>query len=124
MNFFTNRYKYNVDQICYINYVHLNSLEAGIFLIFKQFIMYSEPLRRTIGFLLPQCCLLFSTIRSLSCALISSLSENPGRKNQALRKIFLGLFYSYSRNNQDCLLLYSLDTIFPSTMSFRIVKSI
>lgn len=108
MNFFTNRYKYNVDQICYINYVHLISLEAGIFLIFRQFIIYSEPLRRTlrrtIGFLLPQCCLPFSTIRSLSCALISSLSDNPGRKNQALRKIFLGLFCPYSRNNQDCLL--------------------
>lgn len=27
--FFTNRYKYNVEQVCYINYVHLVSLEAG-----------------------------------------------------------------------------------------------
>lgn len=51
--FFTNRYKYNVDQICYINYVHLISLEAGIFLIFRQFIIYTETLRRTISLLLP-----------------------------------------------------------------------
>lgn len=49
--FFTN--SYNVDQMCYINYVHLISLEAGMLLIFRQFIIYTEPLRRTFSFLLP-----------------------------------------------------------------------
>lgn len=101
--FFTNRYKYNVDQICYINYVHLISLEAGMLLIFRQFIIYTEPLRRTFSFLLSQCCLLLSPL-SLSCALIPPLSKKPRKKNQALLKIFLGLFCPYSRNNQDCLL--------------------
>lgn len=43
MIFFTNRYKYNVDQICYINYIHLISLEAGRVLIFRQFTIYTEP---------------------------------------------------------------------------------
>lgn len=51
--FFTNRYKYNVDQICYINYIHLISLEAGKFPVFRQFIIYTETLRRTTSFLLP-----------------------------------------------------------------------
>lgn len=54
MIFFTNRYKYNADQIFYINYIHLISLEAGIFLILKQFIIYTEALRRIISFLLSQ----------------------------------------------------------------------
>lgn len=60
--FFTNRYKYNVDQICYINYVQLISLEAGIFLIFRQFIIYTEILRRTISFLLPDVAFLFVSL--------------------------------------------------------------
>jgi hypothetical protein len=60
--FFTSRYIYNVHQICYIHYVHFVSLEAGIFLIFRvaeillifeQFIIYTEPLRRTISLLPP-----------------------------------------------------------------------
>lgn len=54
MIFFTNRYKYNADQIFYINYIHLISLEAGIFLILKQFFIYTEALRRIISFLLSQ----------------------------------------------------------------------
>lgn len=52
--FFTNRYKYNADQIFYINYIHLISLEAGIVLLFKQFIIYTEALRRIISFMLSQ----------------------------------------------------------------------
>lgn len=54
MIFFTNRYKYNADQIFYINYIHLISLGAGIFLILKQLIIYTEALRRIISFLLSQ----------------------------------------------------------------------
>ena len=54
MIFFTNRYKYNADQIFYINYIHLISLEAGIFLILKQFFINTEALRRIISFLLSQ----------------------------------------------------------------------
>ena len=54
MIFFTNRYKYNADKIFYINYIHLISLGAGIFLILKQFIIYTEALRRIISFLLSQ----------------------------------------------------------------------
>lgn len=50
--FFTNRYKYNVDQICYIHYIHV-ILEAGIFLVFRQFAIHTETLRRTVSFLLP-----------------------------------------------------------------------
>lgn len=96
----------NVDQICYIHYIHLTSLEAGAVLIFRQFIIYTETLRRTISFLLPDVTFLFpvSTIRSLSRAWILSLSKNLGRKNQAFLKILLRLFRPYSGNNRDCFL--------------------
>lgn len=57
--FFTNRYKYNVDQICYINYIHLISLEAGRVLIFRQFTIYTETLRRTVSFPLPDVAFFF-----------------------------------------------------------------
>lgn len=48
MIFFTNRYKYNAYQVYYINYIHLISLEAGFF-FFRQFIIYTETLSRTIS---------------------------------------------------------------------------
>lgn len=35
-----------------INYVHLISLGAGIFLIFRRLVIYTETLRRTTSFLL------------------------------------------------------------------------
>lgn len=53
MIFFTNRYKYNADQIFYINYIHLISLEAGLVVIFRQSIICTETLIRTISLLLP-----------------------------------------------------------------------
>lgn len=49
----------NVDRICYIHYIHLMSLEAGGVLMFRQFIVCMETLRRTIGFLLPAVAFLF-----------------------------------------------------------------
>lgn len=115
-SFFTNRYKYNVDQICYIYYIHLISLEAGIFLISRQIIIYTETLRRTISFLFPDV-----AFRSLSLDLI--LCCNPSKNRGTLLKTFLGLFCSYSGNNQDCLLCYSPDISF-SSVSFSTVKRI
>lgn len=115
--FFTNRYKYNAAQIFYINYIHLISLEAGIFLIFRQFIVYTETPRRDHQLPAPRCCPPLSTIRSLSCAVTLSLSKNSGRKNQTLLKIFLGLFCPYSGDNQGCLLWYSPNSAFPQWIS-------